>query len=65
MNKLQQMEDHALAHGYCMKKFNTHEWAEVIDEGTWFRYTFNGTYKLREDIKRLIPENSTPFEGMD
>lgn len=62
MNKLQQMEDHALKHGYCMREFDTHNWAEVLDEGTWFRYTFNGIYKRREEIVQLIPNNNEPFE---
>lgn len=64
MNKLQQMEDYALEFGYCMKQFDNHNWVEVIDEGTWLRYTFNGYFKRREEIKSLIPENSKPFDDM-
>lgn len=64
MNKLQQMEDYALKHGYCMREFGNHVWLEVFDEGTWFRYAFNGEYKLREQVIDLIPNNSEPFKDI-
>lgn len=56
------MEDHTLKWGYCMRQFDNHNWAEVFDEGTWFRYTFNGKYILRENLKELIPNNDEPFD---
>lgn len=62
MSKLAEMEYHTLTHGYCMKEFDKNNWAEVIDADASFRYTFNGSYKSREEMNSLIPFNSDPFE---